>query len=61
MKNVCLHAKQYHLCYTFSSKNWVSDMETVIIPGKSSIIPPQVPPNGRVTSPLEDPEKGLEK
>ncbi|MPC14727.1 hypothetical protein E2C01_007497 [Portunus trituberculatus] len=30
-----------------SAQRWVSDTETVIIPGKISIIPPQVPPTGR--------------
>ncbi|MPC22555.1 hypothetical protein E2C01_015572 [Portunus trituberculatus] len=30
-----------------STQRWVSDTETVIIPGKISIIPPQVPPTGR--------------
>ncbi|MPC39937.1 hypothetical protein E2C01_033490 [Portunus trituberculatus] len=31
-----------HLSYVFSTQRWVSDTETVIIPGKISIIPPQV-------------------
>ncbi|MPC86930.1 hypothetical protein E2C01_081773 [Portunus trituberculatus] len=26
---------------------WVSDKETLIIPGKNSIVPPQVPPTGK--------------
>ncbi|MPC20836.1 hypothetical protein E2C01_013800 [Portunus trituberculatus] len=40
--NVSLHARHYHLCYAFSTQRWVSDTKTVIIPGKISIIPPQV-------------------
>ncbi|MPC66579.1 hypothetical protein E2C01_060728 [Portunus trituberculatus] len=40
MRNVCIHAKQYHLCYAFRTQRWVSDMEIVIIPGKIIIIPP---------------------
>ncbi|MPC24150.1 hypothetical protein E2C01_017225 [Portunus trituberculatus] len=47
MRNVQLHAKQYHFCYTFSTQRWVSDTETVIIPGKISIIAPQVLPTSR--------------
>ncbi|MPC15328.1 hypothetical protein E2C01_008115 [Portunus trituberculatus] len=42
MRNVHLHAIHYHLCYAFSTKRWISDTETVIIPGKISIILPQV-------------------
>ncbi|MPC58221.1 hypothetical protein E2C01_052217 [Portunus trituberculatus] len=61
MWNVHIHARHYHLCYAFSTKRWVSDMETIIIPGKISIIPPQVLPIGRGTSTLVDPEEGLEK
>ncbi|MPC55776.1 hypothetical protein E2C01_049720 [Portunus trituberculatus] len=38
---------EYHLCYVFNTKRWVSDTETVIIPGKISVIPPQVTPSGR--------------
>ncbi|MPC40303.1 hypothetical protein E2C01_033858 [Portunus trituberculatus] len=30
-----------------TTKRWDSDTETVIIPGKIRIIPPQVPPNGK--------------
>ncbi|MPD03755.1 hypothetical protein E2C01_099406 [Portunus trituberculatus] len=51
MRNVHLHARHYHLYYAFSTKRWVSDMEPEIIPGKISIIPPQVPPNGRGKTP----------
>ncbi|MPC25574.1 hypothetical protein E2C01_018693 [Portunus trituberculatus] len=47
MRNVCLHARHYHLCYAFSIQRWVSDTETVIIQRKISIIPPQVLPTGR--------------
>ncbi|MPC38376.1 hypothetical protein E2C01_031882 [Portunus trituberculatus] len=47
MRNVCLHARHYNLCCEFSTQRWVSDTETVIIPGKISKIPPQVPPTGR--------------
>ncbi|MPC36369.1 hypothetical protein E2C01_029824 [Portunus trituberculatus] len=43
MRNVRLHARHYHLCYAFSTKRWISDRETVIIPGKISKITPQVP------------------
>ncbi|MPC48468.1 hypothetical protein E2C01_042241 [Portunus trituberculatus] len=43
MRNVCLHARHYHLCCAFSTQRRVSDTETVIIPRKISIIPPQVP------------------
>ncbi|MPC96589.1 hypothetical protein E2C01_091855 [Portunus trituberculatus] len=46
MRNVRLHARHYHLCYAFSTKRWLSDTETVIIPGKITIPPPQVPPSG---------------
>ncbi|MPC98892.1 hypothetical protein E2C01_094278 [Portunus trituberculatus] len=46
MRNVRLHARHYHLRHVFSTQRWVSDMETVIIPRKISIIPPQVPPPG---------------
>ncbi|MPC82328.1 hypothetical protein E2C01_076987 [Portunus trituberculatus] len=35
MRNVRLHARQYHLCYAFSTKSWISDTEAVIISGKS--------------------------
>ncbi|MPC89194.1 hypothetical protein E2C01_084130 [Portunus trituberculatus] len=59
MRNVRLHTRHYHLCYAFSTQRWVSDTETVLIPGKISIIPPQVPPTG--SSSLGDPEEGLEK
>ncbi|MPC23569.1 hypothetical protein E2C01_016626 [Portunus trituberculatus] len=43
-----------------------SDMDTVIIPGKISIISPQVPPTGRgkapeAPPPWGDPEEELEK
>ncbi|MPC61174.1 hypothetical protein E2C01_055237 [Portunus trituberculatus] len=34
-----------------SVHRWVSDMETVIIPGKISKIPPQVPAIGRGKTP----------
>ncbi|MPC48294.1 hypothetical protein E2C01_042062 [Portunus trituberculatus] len=66
MRNVRLHARYFHLCYAFSTQRWVSDTEAVIISGKSSIIPPQVPTAGRgkttETSPLwVDLEEGLEK
>ncbi|MPC50787.1 hypothetical protein E2C01_044621 [Portunus trituberculatus] len=47
MRNVRPHARYYHLCYTFSTKGWASDTEAVIIPGKISIIPPQVPQAGK--------------
>ncbi|MPC32897.1 hypothetical protein E2C01_026231 [Portunus trituberculatus] len=33
--------------YAFSTQRWVFDTETVIIPEKISIIPPQVPPTGK--------------
>ncbi|MPC87925.1 hypothetical protein E2C01_082807 [Portunus trituberculatus] len=60
MRNVRLHAR--HLCYAFSTKSWVFDTETVIIPGKISIIPPQVLSNWKRqnatgTSTLGDPEE----
>ncbi|MPC56577.1 hypothetical protein E2C01_050540 [Portunus trituberculatus] len=38
------------LCYEFSTKRWVSDTETVIIPWKISIIP-HVPQTGRSKTP----------
>ncbi|MPC62452.1 hypothetical protein E2C01_056537 [Portunus trituberculatus] len=62
LRNVCLHARHYDLCYELSTKRWVSDMETVIILGKISIISPQVLPNWqrhntRGTSALGDPEE----
>ncbi|MPD00229.1 hypothetical protein E2C01_095689 [Portunus trituberculatus] len=47
MRNVRLHARHYHLCYAFNTKKWVSDTETVNIPGNITIISPQVPPSGR--------------
>ncbi|MPC47554.1 hypothetical protein E2C01_041303 [Portunus trituberculatus] len=56
----------YHLRYAYSTNRWVTDTETVIIPRKISIIPPQVPPTGRGKTPeasllWEDPEERLEK
>ncbi|MPC88482.1 hypothetical protein E2C01_083387 [Portunus trituberculatus] len=54
MRNVRLHARHYHFCYAFSTKRWVSDKEAVIISGKISIIPPQVPPTGRGKTPKYD-------
>ncbi|MPC37683.1 hypothetical protein E2C01_031173 [Portunus trituberculatus] len=30
-----------------SGDSWIADTETIIIPGKISIIPPQVPPTGK--------------
>ncbi|MPC37016.1 hypothetical protein E2C01_030487 [Portunus trituberculatus] len=59
MRSVCLHARHYHLCYAFSTQRWVSDMETVIIPGKISIIPPLVPPTGRGKIPEAPPCWGI--
>ncbi|MPD00913.1 hypothetical protein E2C01_096418 [Portunus trituberculatus] len=44
MRHERLHARLYHLCYTFSTNRWVSDTEAIIIPGKICIIPPQVSP-----------------
>ncbi|MPC31314.1 hypothetical protein E2C01_024600 [Portunus trituberculatus] len=38
--------KHYHLRYAFIIQKWVPDTETVIIPGKISIIPLQFPPSG---------------
>ncbi|MPC41754.1 hypothetical protein E2C01_035356 [Portunus trituberculatus] len=66
VRNVHLHARHYYICYVFGMQRWVSDMETVTIPGKISTIPPQVPPTGggkntRGSSALGDPEEGLEK
>ncbi|MPC49946.1 hypothetical protein E2C01_043761 [Portunus trituberculatus] len=66
MRNVRLHARHYHLHYAFSTRRWVSDTETVIIPGKISIISPQVLPSGRGKTPeappfLGDREEELEK
>ncbi|MPC16167.1 hypothetical protein E2C01_008987 [Portunus trituberculatus] len=63
---VRLHARHYHLCYAFNTQRWVSDTETVIIPGKISIILPEVPPTGRGKTPeappfWKDPEEELEK
>ncbi|MPD02098.1 hypothetical protein E2C01_097656 [Portunus trituberculatus] len=65
MRNVRLHARHYYLCYVFSTQRWVSDTETVIIPGKICIIPPQVPTTGRDKTPEAppfwgDPEEELE-
>ncbi|MPC69950.1 hypothetical protein E2C01_064182 [Portunus trituberculatus] len=51
MRNVRLHARHYHPCYAFSTKRWVFDTKTVIIQGKISIIPPQVPPSSRGKTP----------
>ena len=42
VRNVRLHARHYHLCYALSTQRRVSVTESVIIPGKISIIPPQV-------------------
>ncbi|MPC66130.1 hypothetical protein E2C01_060275 [Portunus trituberculatus] len=51
----CLTSRHYSgqkyivhkLCYAFRTKRWVSDTDGVIIPRKTSIILPQVPPTGR--------------
>ena len=66
VRNVRLSAKHYHLCYVLSTQRWVSVTETVIIPGKISILPSQVPlnwqkQNATGVSALWDPEEGLEK
>ncbi|MPC99726.1 hypothetical protein E2C01_095157 [Portunus trituberculatus] len=59
MRNVRLHAR-HHLCYAFNTKRWVSDTEAVIIPGKLSIIPPQVPHlHGRAKTPEAPPLLGI--
>ncbi|MPC09806.1 hypothetical protein E2C01_002424 [Portunus trituberculatus] len=55
VRNVRLHARHYHLLYAFSTKIWVYDTETVIIPGKISIIPPKVPPTGKGKTPKAPP------
>ncbi|MPC55211.1 hypothetical protein E2C01_049143 [Portunus trituberculatus] len=60
MRNVRFHARHCYLCYVFSTQRLVSDTETVIIPGKITKIPPQVPPTGRDKTPIT-PEEGLEK
>ncbi|MPD01478.1 hypothetical protein E2C01_097010 [Portunus trituberculatus] len=41
------------------TERWVSDMETVIIPGKISIIPPWMPPSGRGKMPEAPPFWGI--
>ncbi|MPC49487.1 hypothetical protein E2C01_043289 [Portunus trituberculatus] len=43
MRDVRLFARHNHLCYAFTIQRWVSDTETVIIPGKINIIPPRGP------------------
>ncbi|MPC73174.1 hypothetical protein E2C01_067492 [Portunus trituberculatus] len=58
MRNVCLHARHYHLRYAFSTQRWVSDTETVIIPGKISILPHQVLPTVRGKMPKVPPLLG---
>ena len=39
--------RHYHLCYVLSTQRRVSVTEAIIIPGKISIIPPQVSPASR--------------
>ena len=51
MRNVCLLARHYHLCYALSTQRRVPDTEAVIIPRKISIIPPQVSPTNRGKTP----------
>ncbi|MPC88959.1 hypothetical protein E2C01_083886 [Portunus trituberculatus] len=66
MRNVRLHARDYHFCYAFSTKKWVCDTETVIVPGKNQHNTSSGSPNwqrqdARGTSIFGDPEEGLEK
>ncbi|MPC38045.1 hypothetical protein E2C01_031546 [Portunus trituberculatus] len=67
VRNVLLHARHYLFCYVLRTQRWVSDTETVIIPGKISIYntssgpPSLLRQNARGTSALGDPEEGLEK
>ena len=32
VRNVCIHARRYHLCYTLNTQRRITDTETVIIP-----------------------------